>query len=681
MMRTFWLVAIGPLLSMLCGGIALAQTQHYPPQDGSGACFQAAPKHLAIAKGSVECKSSTYYQRIGNILSINFAEISLGEVAAHMGYDVRYIDRELETMIPAAVLDHTSPAMTEAQRYWHNQQKDQGNRRQVLVSRFFAPKIVNYSSTASRFDPGWRKLVYLPTQPGSAAELYGKLDGAYILFNYVPAARDRLADPFSAAGGDGHAISKNNQVILVPRDLGPQVKGAYRDTAFFAVYSGFVPGDAENSYRLLNTLEAGFDVPEDSGTTAYAVPDACAQCHGHDEEFGQAVTPDGAVSTNPRAGVYPFVKPNYLDTDQWYDAQRLDYGDLIGRLEPVFDGGTDRASARYRDAMDVIYRLNVLMRAQGAPAVRPPVGTVRKDEFQRAGVAKWLALHGAAADRVRVFAPTARLFPTTGAPVDGAKGELPLTVDRLSQFCFRCHSSIRFNVFDASYLQKSGSLLKGYVPDPMPLGRTLSAADATCLGALLDNVGKPASAGAAAIVGACNASFLMKGVSAEQSGYCYVATDEGFTDGARVMQGACDTAGYAERIWEHDRTTGRIRSASRPDRCLAVAPAYINRATRQIRETSFTGAEASYEFQPVVLKDCADPRADLRLRWKLEDLGKMAMIRSVDDPSLCLSGTDEYTTGPLTDAYAQSCRQAQPNGSFFIRTFEYTKGAALRATP
>lgn len=229
-MRHFLICATALCFGALSADYTQAQTQHYPPQDGSGACYQATPSQLAITKGDEKCKSSLYYQRIGKMLEINFAEISLGEVAAHMGYHVRYIDRDLETMIPAPVVDHTAPNLTAAQRYWYEQQKGAPNRAKVLVSRFFAPKIVNYAS-GEPFTPGWRKLVYLPVQPGSAAQKEGKISGAYILFNY--AATDRLLDPFSAKDGDGHAISKNNQVILVPKDLSPQVKGAYRDSAFF----------------------------------------------------------------------------------------------------------------------------------------------------------------------------------------------------------------------------------------------------------------------------------------------------------------------------------------------------------------------------------------------------------------------------------------------------------------
>lgn len=92
----------------------------------------------------------------------------------------------------------------------------------VLVSRFFAPKIVDYSSTPP-FTPGWRKLVRLKALAGSDAFKANLLE-AYILFNFVRA--DAAVDPFDKN------TSKNNQVILVPRTF---TKGT-EDSAFFMVF-------------------------------------------------------------------------------------------------------------------------------------------------------------------------------------------------------------------------------------------------------------------------------------------------------------------------------------------------------------------------------------------------------------------------------------------------------------
>ena len=90
----------------------------------------------------------------------------------------------------------------------------------VLVSRFFAPKIVDYTNSAKAFTPGWRKLVSLKDQTGSADV---KIERAYVLFNFVQPKVD--LDPFAEDN-----VSKNNQVILVP-------KGATaNDASFFTVF-------------------------------------------------------------------------------------------------------------------------------------------------------------------------------------------------------------------------------------------------------------------------------------------------------------------------------------------------------------------------------------------------------------------------------------------------------------
>jgi hypothetical protein len=91
----------------------------------------------------------------------------------------------------------------------------------VLVSRFFAPKIVDYGKPPP-FVPGWRKLVRLNAQPKSAADAAG-IASAYVLFNYVKA--DVTVDPFDKN------VSKNNQVILVPKTV-----AANEDAMFFMVF-------------------------------------------------------------------------------------------------------------------------------------------------------------------------------------------------------------------------------------------------------------------------------------------------------------------------------------------------------------------------------------------------------------------------------------------------------------
>ena len=582
--------------------------------------------------------------------------------------------------MPLATLSGKPASASDADQFWYLRQTDPTYK--VLVSRFFAPKIVNYRLSDGGFAPGWRKLVYLPVKPGSGADAAGVVSGAYVLFNYF--APDRLKAPYLVASGDGHAISSNNQVILVRKSSAASMQGHYKDNVFFAVYSGYDPANPGNSYRLINALKAGFDIPADGAVKAYAVPDACAQCHGHDREQGRAVDANGNDLKGAKGGVYAFVKPNYLDTDQWYDAMRLDFNDILNAgVEPVFDGGSRiDTPQQYKKAMDVLFELNTLIAGQGHMAKRPQASQ-ESDNFQFASTDKWLELHGSTTDRTRIFAPQERLFGATLPVAPSApRPETAQLTDQLSQYCFRCHSSIKFNVFDYDHLvaKKSNSNLAGYI-GLMPLGRSLASSEQACLRALLKSVPDQTGKASRDVVQKCGSGYLMKGVSAGGRGYCYVLQDPSFADGSEIMQADCGRPDYAEKIWVFDSPTGQFRSAARPDKCLAVAPNYIDRAARKISDVTFDGAEINYNYQPVIITRCSTPKPDVRLTWTMENRGGMSLIRSKDDPDLCLSGTDDYTTGKLTIAYAEGCSRrlsVQPNGSFFIRTYANTKDLALQ---
>jgi hypothetical protein len=182
----------------------------------------------------------------------------------------------------------------------------------VLVSRFFAPKIVNFNQPVAGADPnrdnlyvaGWRKLVRVAVRAGSQADSAG-LNFAYVLFNYFE--KDPATSPFPTKEAPQRE-SKNNQVILTPRTF----KAGEEDAVYWIVYQARSIG-----YRVGLALRAGFDLPDDqhsNGLKDYFVPVACAECHGHDSEAGDAVGAQNA---------YPFGKVNYLDTDQWHDQAGL----------------------------------------------------------------------------------------------------------------------------------------------------------------------------------------------------------------------------------------------------------------------------------------------------------------------------------------------------------------------
>jgi len=392
----------------------------------------------------------------------------------YLGYDAQISARALETIVPISTAPNRPTSAGKAQAL-HDLQANGG----VLVSRFFAPKIVNYAVSQPPFTPGWRKLVYLPARTGSVA-YNNKVSGGYILFNYFQP--DTTKSPFGDA--NAHAVSSNNQVILVPNfedTSKPYVtyqKGEV-DTSYFAVYAG-----NNTSYNIINTLTAGFDIPTNGELQEYAVPDACAHCHGQDGG-------KGGVPTRNSQGkqVFADVKPNYLDSDQWYDAARLDFPNVLASsYDPVFDGGKDHSSAQYQEAVATIARINLQIRKDGQ---KVPSSTRATD-----AVDLWLANHNARNGAGNVQAAPVPIYKR-GLPNSDPKYRWDISdpyqveaMDQLSQSCFRCHSSIKYNVFDkqAVVLGK----MAGYVSDDyMPLGRTLSGGEQgqlACLRALLRHV-------------------------------------------------------------------------------------------------------------------------------------------------------------------------------------------------
>lgn len=108
----------------------------------------------------------------------------------------------------------------------------------VLVARFFAPKISDVSQVAVT-QAGWRKLVRLRAQPNSAAAVHG-IEYGIILFNFF--APIDQTDPFS--GND----SVNTQTILVGNDPGKSL---------YWVDFGKTSGGAILSHELDAFFDAG----------------------------------------------------------------------------------------------------------------------------------------------------------------------------------------------------------------------------------------------------------------------------------------------------------------------------------------------------------------------------------------------------------------------------------------
>lgn len=298
---------------------------------------------------------------------------------------------------------------------------------QILASRFFAPKIVDFNSPGKDpkqpFKAGWRKLVRIVALPGSNAEKAG-LAAVYILFNYVQ--QNPNDNPFPDA--KFKVESFNTQAIIVPKNF----KKGEEDSAFFLDYAS-----RKEKYKISLALNAAFDTPppEDPKKTKkdYFVPVACAQCHGHDQDDEEGIK-----------GAFPYIKVNYLDSDQWYDM--ASFGDFPfmenGPFDVLLDGGKDHTSQQYKNAVNVLRKINGLIRQQNSDSSREN----GIDRFKIKAVEKWLSVHETNDAPVK---PVDRALDLgNGAAVWKNVGDEPRLLALLDRYCFRCHSSIIYNVFD-----------------------------------------------------------------------------------------------------------------------------------------------------------------------------------------------------------------------------------------
>jgi hypothetical protein len=302
----------------------------------------------------------------------------------------------------------------------------------LLAARFFAPKILNVRDPQVNHVPvggfGWRKLLRFRAREGSAAHAAG-LDAFYLLFNFTSGSEPRYPDGVHAA---------QIQAILTP--VYP-TGGKHRD-AYFLVYESLAsatPGKA--GFFLIAAFDLAGAVPENK----YYVPTACGQCHGTE-------------SSDQGGG-----KVNYLDTDHWIDRT----GDDFTKVPPgnvLVDRGT----------AGIVRVLNAEIEKQNAAVIKQSGG----DQFALLAVRKWLELHPATAPSSHA-PPLRRGFIakagdrqwTEGVPTD--EQLLPL----LNQYCFRCHSSVHFHVFQKQAVFDRKPEITGYVEGGlMPQDRVLPQA-------------------------------------------------------------------------------------------------------------------------------------------------------------------------------------------------------------
>jgi hypothetical protein len=465
-----------------------------------------------LVKPGKETETIDYYKRISSVLKFDFLNSSLDTFVAHMGYSEPNVVRgkiafkgltvkDLEelpsfTLMPRNIAEFNklADAVEDPAAFRALLSLSDFQNEALLVSRFFAPKIATYYNQGDGADPfapispddivpGWRKLVKVTPRQGSPADADGLISHAYILFNFKRA--DPNVDPF--AGNE----SGNNQIIIVPKN--PSVG----DRVFFGVYRTKSLG-----YPIGTFLQADFDLPGHVGLqtpaqdSQYFVPRSCAECHGHSTDglVGQPIDPNSGQPTDDfSVGVYRFAKPNYLDTDQWYDWKDFDYRGISGSLNDVlFDGGRDQSTQDYTRAFDVVRKLNTGIAAESLAAEKDS----SEPTFQTLAVRKWLELHQTSDARkpysVRSFGAL------SWDPVDADEMKLLRLLDN---HCFRCHSSLRYNVFDKEAVGARRDLILLYLFAPvadsagnplpgniMPQGRVLTEADKAEIERLLKTI-------------------------------------------------------------------------------------------------------------------------------------------------------------------------------------------------
>jgi|GEM_PF-3695243 len=464
---------------------------------------------IGIVTGSKQ-QAINYHSRNAQEICINFATTSMDDFIKYLGYPASVKSRDIETIAALSdfptwrapnTISELAPGMvdkssltSEAGKFLLASQEKKGG---VRTATFFAPKIVNYAKASGIHDPGWRKLVWLPSLASSnkpSARACG-MKGAYVLFNYVHTG-DPKKDPLLDAQGRP-AASANNQVILMPNFKdGSYPSKEHRqgavNTAYFAVFSGLNRSNPSLGYQPLTFLAAGFDIPQDGGLKEYSVPNACAHCHGHDTYSERG---------GPKKGtqLYPYIKPNYIDTDNLYDAMALDFKHvetgpysepILVKKRPLRNGAKFQVQLpEYKERFKVIRELNKQMLDESMYALRGD----NSDSHQIASASIWMNWHGenslgALNSRTPEFRGYGFYKNAAGEqiPWQTSNADHRTVINTLNQYCFRCHSTILYSVFDIGAVVKKMASIKYYVESgDMPYGRSIPEKEKKCfLGAL-----------------------------------------------------------------------------------------------------------------------------------------------------------------------------------------------------
>lgn len=290
----------------------------------------------------------------------------------------------------------------------------------VLVARYFSPKTSDVSGRSNNLS--WRKVVRLKPQANSPAEKAGL---AAMHFLSVAYTNDR---PFP----EGRSTTINVQVIL-SRKPGWE---SGQDPAYWLVFD---PDGGK--YSLGFSTTTSWDAADPAlldGQRKYHPDRTCRMCHG---------------------GRHDLALLHFLDTDWYLDKVQPgdDFGPVFANSKwgPLYDCGSDPQSPTYASGFDVFRKLNEEILEQNTAVLaeaekQDPMHTkwvTRQVARQTKAAAKWVELH---AKSDRYFPPLERALGDPQSQQVWNQNDLidcqllPL----LSRYCYRCHSTLKYNVFD-----------------------------------------------------------------------------------------------------------------------------------------------------------------------------------------------------------------------------------------
>ena len=373
-------------------------------------------------------RARSYYGQLATKLGFRDPQTifssTLDDVTAYLGY-AGLSGQDLQRLTPDTLMDPdkllTPCATAPCPGMDHPEQLQQAigprplRHGDILAARFFAPKIMNINDPPNIRQLGWRKLIRLRARPGSAAATH-HVDTAIILLNFFTNPGQQPFDPAQE--------SANTQVILTTSD-------ATLDSIYWLDY------DKQSKGGLLSLqLNAFFDArnfqPNEvaggtNGIQPYYVPDGCVGCHGGENDHKALV--------------------NYLDTDHWFDRLNDDFTDLRDRGVPVvFDAGTnDTSTPAFARAFDVIRQFNEEAEAHAQ--------RTNSHAFHTPAAQTWLRVHQNNNNHV---APVERAIPGSTSWTNSDAETLAM----LNRYCFRCHGTIKFNVFDKTAVVNNAAAIR-----------------------------------------------------------------------------------------------------------------------------------------------------------------------------------------------------------------------------